>query len=162
MKVPANRRILLAWAWAAVLAAPSAQAQIDDLFRSPGDPPRSTRATPEPERQAPEPSRQAPPTTGKTSQPAHPVVAATTPAPQQQKLVIYTTPTCPHCIRALRHMQARKIDYIQKDVQHDRTNQAEFRRIGGRGVPHILMGRTTVVGFDPTDFDRKYAAWKAQ
>lgn len=155
MKVLANRRILLAWAWAAVLSAPSAQAQIDDLFRSPGDPPRSTRATPEPERQAP-------PTTGKTSQPAPPVVAATPPAQQQQKLVIYTTPTCPHCIRALRHMQARKIDYIQKDVQHDRANQAELRRLGGRGVPHILMGRTTVVGFDPADFDRKYAAWKAQ
>jgi len=161
MKTKAACRLLLVGAAAIVLASPAAQAQIADLFGSPGDTPRSAQPVPETDRPLPVPARQASPPPGKTTRAAAPAETPATPAHQAQ-LVIYTTPTCPHCIRALKHMQARKIDYIQKDVQHDRANQAEFRRIGGRGVPHIVMGNTVVVGFNPQDFDRKYAAWKAQ
>jgi len=161
MKAFQRRGLLITLAASAAFVPPMAQAQIEDLFRSPGTASSSTQDSTAPEHRSAEPVRQTAPATGKTRQantPATPSRAAV----QQEKLVIYTTPTCPHCIRALKHMQERKIAYIQKDVQHDRANQAELRRIGGRGVPHMLMGSTVVVGFDPADFDRKYAAWRAR
>jgi glutaredoxin len=160
MKVIASRRILFCWAAATALLALPAHAQLDDLFRAPGTAPETTQGTlgakPKPARPT-----QAPSTAAQKPTPAAAPGTAAAEKGHKDKVVIYTTPTCPHCIRALRHMNDRQIAYIQKDVQHDQANRAEFKQIGGRGVPHILMGETVMVGFSPQNFDQNYGAWKA-
>lgn len=135
----------------ALLFTAQAHAQLDDLFRNPGSP-----------ASAPVESKPKPPTA--TVPPAArnaPALPATKAQTTNDRVVIYTTPTCPHCHRALKHMQARKIPYVQKDVQHNAENRAEFKRIGGRGVPHILIGDQVMVGFSPQGFDQRHKAWKA-
>jgi glutaredoxin 3 len=152
---------VLALTAALALAAAPAHAQLEDLFGDPGASPSGAQQPPSLNREAGEPKRQA----RKAPQRVAPATTEEKPPVAQAvstKVVIYTTPTCPHCRRALQHMQARNIAYVQKDVQHDQANRAEFKRLGGRGVPHILMGDTVVVGFDPRGFDQKYAAWKAE
>lgn len=146
---------------AMVLAATPAHAQLEDLFGDPGAHPSGAQHPPSLEREAGEPKRQA----RKAPQRVAPATTEEMPPVAQAvstKVVIYTTPTCPHCRRALQHMQARNIAYVQKDVQHDQANRAEFKRLGGRGVPHILMGSTVMVGFSPQNFDHKYGAWRAE
>lgn len=164
MKAHLPHRILFAWVTAAALLASPAHAQLDDLFRSPGTP---LQSTPDALDLEPKPIKPARPETPlrKVAKPASQPASPSTPAAEkshEDKVVIYTTPTCPHCIRALKHMKDRKIAYIQKDVQRDQANLAELKRIGGRGVPHILMGDTVVVGFSPQDFDQKYGVWRAK
>ncbi|MFN3493863.1 MAG: glutaredoxin family protein [Hydrogenophaga sp.] len=141
------RRLLLA---TALLSAVQAHAQLDDLFRNPGSP-------------APAPVEREPrPASANTRPAAAEPAVVSSPAPAtDDRVVIYTTPTCPHCHRALKHMQARNIPYLQKDVQHNAENRAEFKRIGGRGVPHILIGDQVMVGFSPQGFDQRHKAWKA-
>jgi glutaredoxin len=164
MKVFPSRGILFACAAAAALLTLSAHAQLDDLFRAPGNTPPTTQDAADAQPKASKPARQAEApqqAAMKTAQAASPSTAPAAKAPHD-KVVIYTTPTCPHCIRALKHMNDRKIAYVQKDVQHDQANRAEFKAIGGRGVPHILMGDTVMVGFSPQNFDHKYGAWRAE
>ncbi len=147
---------------AALLAHP-AHAQLDDLFRSPGNTHQAAPSAAAQEPQTPVQSRPARQATGSAPQAASsPAAPPETKAANANTVVIYTTPTCPHCRRALKHMQDRRIAYVQKDIQHDRANHAEFKRIGGRGVPHILMGSHVMVGFSPQGFDRRYAAWRAE
>ena len=160
MKAFQGRGGLALTAALALVAAP-AHAQLEDLFGDPGANPSGAQQPPALNREAGEPKRQA----RKAPQRVAPVAPQEAPPEAKvvlQKVVIYTTPTCPHCRRALQHMQARNIAYVQKDVQHDQANRAEFKRLGGRGVPHILMGSTVMVGFSPQNFDHKYGAWRAE
>jgi len=164
MKVFPSRSILVACAAAAALLILPAHAQLDDLFRAPGNASTASADVADVAPEASKPARQTqtpPPAAQKASQPAFTTKASAAKA-HVDKVVIYTTPTCPHCIRALKHMNDRKIAYVQKDVQHDQANRAEFKQIGGRGVPHILMGSTVMVGFSPQNFDQKYGAWRAE
>lgn len=164
MKAFHVHRALFTWGAAAALLASPAHAQLDDLFRAPGNASQATQDAAGVEPKASKAARQAQtpqPAAEKASLQASPVKASAAKA-HQDKVVIYTTPTCPHCIRALKHMNDRQIAYVQKDVQHDPANRAEFKQIGGRGVPHILMGSTVMVGFSPQNFDQKYGAWRAE
>lgn len=157
----------------ALLSSGQVHAQLDDLFRSPGSPapvpverqPATLKAPVDPTvRNAPA----LPETTART-----PNTAADTPigrrtCHRQQPGSHHRKPrgdlhhpTCPHCHRALKHMQARNIPYLQKDVQHNAENRAEFKRIGGCSVPHILFGDQVVVGFSPQGFDQRHKSWKA-
>jgi glutaredoxin 3 len=160
MKAFQGRGVLALTAALALVAAP-AHAQLEDLFGDPGANPSGAQQPPALNREAGEPKRQArkaPPREAAAVAPEAPPV----PKAILQKVVIYTTPTCPHCRRALQHMRARNIAYIQKDVKRDPANHAEFKRLGGRGVPHILMGDAVLVGFDPRHFDEQYTAWNAR
>ena len=160
MKAFQGRGGLALTAALALVAAP-AHAQLEDLFGDPGANPSGAQQPPALNREAGEPKRQArkaPPREAAAVAPEAPPAAKAI----LQKVVIYTTPTCPHCRRALQHMQALNISYVQKDVQHDQANRAEFKRLGGRGVPHILMGDAVLVGFDPRHFDQQYADWQAR
>ncbi|MBA4263795.1 MAG: hypothetical protein C0453_01825 [Comamonadaceae bacterium] len=164
MKAFKARRVLFSWCAAAALLASPAHAQLDDLFRAPGNMPQATQEAADLEHRLTKPSRLSPPPQQASKQASRVTPPSTLAAEKsrEDKVVIYTTPTCPHCIRALKHMKNRKIAYVQKDVQHDQANRAEFKQIGGRGVPHILMGDTVMVGFSPQSFDQKYGAWRGE
>ena len=163
------RQLLLA---TALLFSFQAHAQLDDLFRNPGSPApaptpveRKPKANPLPSSPTAS-TAPAPPATAANAPAAEAPAADGAPAGNQgsaadQRVVIYTTPTCPHCHRALKHMQARNIPYLQKDIRDNPANHAEFKRIGGRGVPHILIGDQVMVGFSPQGFDQRHKAWKA-
>jgi len=164
MKARQRHRVLFAWIAATTLLASPVHAQLDDLFRATGNASTASPDVADVAPQASKPARQTqtpPPAAQKASQPPSSTKASAAKA-HQDKVVIYTTPTCPHCIRALKHMNDRKIAYVQKDVQHDQANRAELKQMGGRGVPHILMGDTVMVGFSPQSFDQKYGAWRAE
>lgn len=164
MKIFQPRGILFACAAAAALLTLPAQAQLDDLFRAPGNTHPATPDASDVEPKASQPARQAQLPLQASKKPSQTAsISTASPAKaHDDRVVIYTTPTCPHCIRALKHMNDRKIAYVQKDVQHDQANRAEFKQIGGRGVPHILMGSTVMVGFSPQSFDHKYGVWRAE
>ncbi|MDZ7595447.1 MAG: glutaredoxin domain-containing protein [Thiobacillus sp.] len=78
------------------------------------------------------------------------------------EVVIYTTPTCGYCKRALAHMQSRKIPYLEKDVSANAQAQSEWQSLGGRGVPLALFGSQKLNGFAAASYDKAWARFQAE
>ena len=65
------------------------------------------------------------------------------------RVKIYTTSSCPFCIRAKRLLGARGIPFEEIDVGNDDALREEIiQRTGRRTVPQIFIGNTHVGGCD--------------
>lgn len=62
-------------------------------------------------------------------------------------LTVFTTATCGYCKAAKRYMAARGIAYSEVDIERDAAGHAEYKRLGGNGVPFFLAGGRTMSGF---------------
>lgn len=64
-------------------------------------------------------------------------------------VVVYTTPTCPHCRSAKRFLTERRIPFREVDVARSAQAAAELqRKTGQTGVPVIDVNGRVIVGFD--------------
>jgi glutaredoxin-like YruB-family protein len=67
---------------------------------------------------------------------------------------IYSTPTCPYCIRAKSYLDSKGTSYENIDVSTDREGLEEMVRISGQmGVPVILVDGQIMIGFDKAKLD---------
>ncbi len=65
------------------------------------------------------------------------------------KIVIYTTPWCPYCIRAKQLLERKGVAFEEIGVERDPALRAEMTRKAGRSsVPQIWIGSTHVGGCD--------------
>lgn len=62
-------------------------------------------------------------------------------------VVLYTTAWCGVCKKAKAYLRSKGIPFSEYDVEKNRTGRNEFRRLGGRGVPLILVGEQKMSGF---------------
>ena len=71
------------------------------------------------------------------------------------EVVVYTTQTCPHCRKALAHLDRRGVPYVNKDVENDSRAEKEYLRKGKgrRGVPLIDVGGEILRGYSPKSLD---------
>lgn len=68
---------------------------------------------------------------------------------------IYSTPTCPYCKSAKQYLESKGIAYEDRDVSTDRRSAEEMIEISGQmGVPVIVVGDQTIVGFDQDALDK--------
>jgi len=66
-----------------------------------------------------------------------------------QKVIIYTTPSCPYCQMAKAFFKEHNISYEEKDVSTDEKAVAEMiYKSGQLGVPVIDIDGQIVIGFD--------------
>ncbi|MFA6142910.1 MAG: glutaredoxin domain-containing protein [Candidatus Omnitrophota bacterium] len=66
-----------------------------------------------------------------------------------KKITIYSTPTCPFCIRAKRFLDDNKIQYEDIDVSENQDRAQEMiKKSGQMGVPVIDIDGGIIVGFD--------------
>ncbi|MCJ8324076.1 MAG: glutaredoxin 3 [Rhizobiales bacterium] len=63
---------------------------------------------------------------------------------------IYTTRTCPFCIRAKALLASKNIEYTEIDVQADPRVKTQMikRSQGARSVPQIFIGNEHIGGCD--------------
>ncbi len=65
------------------------------------------------------------------------------------RVEVYTTRTCPYCVRAKRLLEARGIPFEEIDVGDDDELRADLiRRTGRRTVPQIFIGGKSIGGFE--------------
>ena len=66
------------------------------------------------------------------------------------KVVIYTKPYCPYCVRALALLERKGADVEEIEAAFDAEKKAEMiqRSNGGRTFPQIFIGDTHVGGSD--------------
>jgi len=70
------------------------------------------------------------------------------------KVKIFSTSTCPWCMRAKQYLEAKGIAYENTDVTSDEKEQEEMIRISGQmGVPVIVVDGKVVIGFDKSKLD---------
>ncbi len=62
---------------------------------------------------------------------------------------VYSTPTCPFCIRAKKFLKDNNIDFEDIDVSKDPLKAQEMIKISGQmGVPVLDIGGDIIIGFD--------------
>lgn len=67
---------------------------------------------------------------------------------------VYTTPTCPYCIRAKAYLDSQGISYENIDVSINRQGLEEMVKISGQmGVPVVVVDGKIVIGFDKPKLD---------
>jgi glutaredoxin-like YruB-family protein len=79
----------------------------------------------------------------------------TTKKKKQPKVLIFTTPTCSWCKRAMKYFRAHNIKFKQVDVTKDPVAARDMQRMSGQmGVPVIKIGKDVIVGFDKPRIDK--------
>jgi len=79
---------------------------------------------------------------------------ATAPAPGAKKVVMYSTANCPACKMAKSYFTKKGVPYEEHDVNTEPAARAEFQKLGGRGVPLILIGTERMEGFNAQRLDQ--------
>lgn len=90
---------------------------------------------------------------GLTATRIYPLIAANSAANElaelyQGKVVLYGTATCPYCAQARAWLQERRIEFVDLDLDSSPKAREQFKRLGGRSVPLILVQRERIEGFD--------------
>ena len=62
-------------------------------------------------------------------------------------VVIFTMDFCPSCMAAKRWFREHDISFHELNVDQSETARERFERIGGRGIPTILVDDKRVEGF---------------
>ena len=74
-------------------------------------------------------------------------------AAQSAPVVMYATSWCPYCAKARAYFAKNGIAYVEHDIEKSAAVNAEFKRLGGRGVPLILVGNEKMAGFNELAFE---------
>jgi glutaredoxin len=92
-----------------------------------------------------------PPAAASLPQTSQPGPAAAVP------VVMYATAWCPYCAKARAYFKRTNTAYVEHDIEKSADAHAEFKRLGGRGVPLILVGSEKLRGFNELAFETAYA-----
>lgn len=93
-----------------------------------------------------------------TSAPDAPEIAAKAEqAPKSKpssRVELFTTATCPYCIKARGYLNSRGIIFQDHDIETDPQAFARYNGYGGGGVPIALIDGVAVHGFDVEEYAR--------
>ena len=66
-----------------------------------------------------------------------------------KSVMVYSTPTCPFCIRAKQFLKDNSIQFEDIDVSENHEKAQEMiKKTGQMGVPVLEIGGEIIVGFD--------------
>jgi len=75
-----------------------------------------------------------------------------------KNVTVYSTPTCPYCVRAKEYLTRKGVAYKDVNVAVDRAAAQEMvQKSGQMGVPVITVDGKVIVGFDQRELDRLLA-----
>lgn len=61
---------------------------------------------------------------------------------------------CSYCYKARQYFDDNSISYCEYDVEHSEKGQALYEKLGGRGVPVIIIGKDVFFGYDEQGMDQ--------
>ena len=71
-------------------------------------------------------------------------------------VVMFSAQWCGYCRKARSYFQSNRIRFRERDIEKDATAEREYKRLGGNGVPLILVGEQRMDGFSEDSFRRLY------
>ncbi len=72
------------------------------------------------------------------------------------KIIMYSASWCGVCKTAKTYFNKKGIPYMEYDVETSAKGRKDYKRLGGRGVPLILIGKKRMDGFDRSFFEKLY------
>ena len=75
---------------------------------------------------------------------------------KKKKVVMYSTEWCGVCKKAKKYFNANSIPFREYDIEKDEKRAREFKKLKGRGVPLILVGKQRMSGFSASSFEKLY------
>ncbi len=67
---------------------------------------------------------------------------------------VYSTPTCPYCIRLKAYLDSKGVQYENFDVSNNEEKLQEMISVSGQmGVPVIDIDGDVIIGFDREQID---------
>ena len=67
---------------------------------------------------------------------------------------VYSTESCPWCVKAKQYLKSKNIEYIEVNVGEDMEGREEMIKLSGQmGVPVINIDVKIIVGFDKMAID---------
>jgi glutaredoxin len=78
---------------------------------------------------------------------------------KQPEVVLYATSWCGYCAAARRFFQDNGIAYDERDVERSAEDAATLRRLGGVGVPLIVVGEDVIKGYDESELRSVLRPW---
>ena len=77
------------------------------------------------------------------------------PTERAHRVLVFTTPSCPWCLRAKQYLRQQGVRFREVDVSRDVAAARDLvRRTGQMGVPVVEIDGRPVVGFDRDQIDR--------
>ncbi|OIO26555.1 NrdH-redoxin [Candidatus Micrarchaeota archaeon CG1_02_55_22] len=68
---------------------------------------------------------------------------------EKQKVIVYSTKTCPYCVMAKDYLTSKGVPYEDVDVGSDRARAQEMvSKSGQMGVPVLDIDGKVILGFD--------------
>lgn len=72
----------------------------------------------------------------------------------ENKIVVYSTPTCPYCTMAKQYLKGKGAKFADVDVSRDQRAAMEMMQKSGQmGVPVLDVNGKIIVGFDRNAID---------
>jgi glutaredoxin-like YruB-family protein len=73
----------------------------------------------------------------------------------RKRVIVYTTPTCPHCTNLKNYLRRNQVPFRDVDVSKDQKMAQELvRKSGQQGVPQTEINGRIIVGFDKSKIDQ--------
>jgi len=74
-------------------------------------------------------------------------------------VTVYTAPWCGWCRKTLAFLDAKGVDYVNKDIEVDAQYADELReKTGGTAIPFVEIDGNPIHGFDPAQMTRLLAS----
>jgi len=77
-------------------------------------------------------------------------------ARKMPRVVMYSTRWCGYCKQARAYFKQNGIRFSEHDIERSSSARSAYDRLGGRGVPLILVGEQQMSGFSAKRFRQLY------
>lgn len=67
---------------------------------------------------------------------------------ETSKVIMYSTSWCGYCKKARAMLRQRQVEFTELDIQANQQAKRDYDRLGGKGVPLIVIGSTAIAGFN--------------
>tara|TARA_B110000438_G_scaffold99057_1_gene98015 strand:- start:313 stop:621 length:309 start_codon:yes stop_codon:yes gene_type:complete len=70
---------------------------------------------------------------------------------QGGKVILYATSWCGYCKKARNFLNENNIPFYEYDIEKSSEGRDQYRSIGGRGVPVLLVNGSVIKGYSPAE-----------
>lgn len=74
----------------------------------------------------------------------------------RKRVVMYSAEWCGVCRRAKAYFRKQRIPFSEYDIEKSEKGKREFKKLAGKGVPVILVGKKRMNGFSVGKFEQMY------
>lgn len=71
-------------------------------------------------------------------------------AVHNEQVILYATEWCGYCKKARELMAKHDISYYEYDIEKSREGREQYERLGGRGIPVLLINGEVIKGYNPS------------